>query len=448
MRQSTREAISGYLYLVPNFLGFALFTSLPVAFSLILSFCSWDLLTPPRFVGFGNFARLVGFTLRPGVALSTGIWAFVRFFLLVGFLIYTLVCFFRLWSCYGLARRQLLRRLGPMLLCVLIALPLSGVFVRRPSVWYVIALALPVVACAYYCGFVKRNEDAAAALLYRGIPLLAGLVLAWCISAVASETFVRCWSANDPDFWYFFYNTIYLMSGIPIGMFLSLMLALVMHQKLRGIIAYRTIFFLPNFTAGVAIMMLWKYLYNADYGLINMFIQAFTEFLDVIYNFLLGWAVPLNLRWAGPDWLGDPAWAKPAFIIMGLWSGVGGTNMILYLAALHNINPELYEAAEIDGANRVQMFRFITWPLISPTTFFITVMSVISGFQGGFMAAFIMTKGGPAGSTTTLSYYIFNNAFRFYRMGYAAAIAWVLFLCVFAVTLINWRYGGKLVHYE
>ena len=156
----------------------------------------------------------------------------------------------------------------------------------------------------------------------------------------------------------------------------------------------------------------------------------------------------VGLKVTGPDWLGDPTWAKPALIVMGLWSGVGGINMILYLAALQGINPELYEAAEIDGAGRWSKFWAITWPLLSPTTFFITVVSTIGGFQGGFQAAFIMTQGGPAGSTTTLSYYIHNNAYVFYRMGYAASIAWVLFLCVFVVTVINWRYGGQLDPHE
>jgi multiple sugar transport system permease protein len=118
--------------------------------------------------------------------------------------------------------------------------------------------------------------------------------------------------------------------------------------------------------------------------------------------------------------------------------------MILYLAGLQNIPPELYEAAHIDGAGRWARFRHVTWPMLAPTTFFIFTMGVIGGFQGGFESAFIMTGGGPAGATTTISYHIYNTAYTGeLRLGYGCAIAWVLFALVFAITLVNWRYGGK-----
>ena len=153
----------------------------------------------------------------------------------------------------------------------------------------------------------------------------------------------------------------------------------------------------------------------------------------------------LNIR--PPEWLLDPMWAKPALIIMGVWGAVGGTSMILYLAALQGVPRELYEAAEIDGANNWRKFWAVTVPFISPTTFFVTITSIIGGFQGGFMAAYIMTNGGPAGSTTTLDFYIYQNAYTWFKMGYAASISWFLFIVIFIVTLINWRFGGKLVHY-
>jgi multiple sugar transport system permease protein len=135
-------------------------------------------------------------------------------------------------------------------------------------------------------------------------------------------------------------------------------------------------------------------------------------------------------------------------MLMSFWLTLGGYNMILYLAALQGISKELYEAAEIDGASGWHKFWAITLPLISPTTFFIFIMSIIGGFQGGFMSAYIMTGGGPAGSTTTLEYYIFNNLYVFQHAGYAATIAWVLFIIIFGVTLFNWKYGGRLVQYH
>ena len=134
-------------------------------------------------------------------------------------------------------------------------------------------------------------------------------------------------------------------------------------------------------------------------------------------------------------------------MLMTLWATMGGTAMILYLAGLQGIPAELYEAAEIDGASTWARFRHVTWPMLAPTTFFIFVTSVIAGFQGGFDAAYIMTRGGPDGATTTLSYYIYNHAFHFSNMGYAAAIAVVLFVIVLIVTLLVWRFGGRKVEY-
>jgi multiple sugar transport system permease protein len=218
------------------------------------------------------------------------------------------------------------------------------------------------------------------------------------------------------------------MMGIPIGMALSLALAVLVNQRLRGTVFFRSVFFLPSVCSGVALLMLWSWLYNPEFGLINQSIRALTGS-------------------EGPPWLTHTAWAKPALIIMGLWTNMGGRNMLLYLAALQGIDPTLYEAADIDGAGAWAKFRRITWPMLSPTTFFIFIMSVIGGFQTGFEQAYVMTKGGPAGSTTTLSYYIFTEAFVELNMGYASAIAWFLFLLVFLVTLINWKFGGRLVHY-
>ena len=235
------------------------------------------------------------------------------------------------------------------------------------------------------------------------------------------------WVANDPEFWKYLGNTLFFMLAIPVSMAGSMFLAVVLNQKLRGRTIFRTIFFLPSICAGVAIMLLWKWLYNPEFGLINYLLS------------LVGIE--------GPRWLMDYYWAKPAIMIMGTWSAVGGTNMILYLAGLQGIPPELYEAADIDGANSWQKFRHITYPALMPTTFFIFITSVIGGFQGGFEAAYVMTEGGPAGATTTVSYYIYNHAFQWFNMGYAAAIAVVLFVIVLIVTLINWKYSGRKVEY-
>jgi len=234
--------------------------------------------------------------------------------------------------------------------------------------------------------------------------------------------------ANDPFFWQYLYNTVYMMMVIPFTMAGSLALAIALNRKMRGVVVYRTLYFLPSVTSGVAVFILWRYLYNTDIGLFNAILVR------------LGVAHP-------PDWLGSSAWAKPALMLMSFVMGVGGSSMILYLAALQGVPRELYEAADIDGASGWQQFRFITWPLVTPTTFFLTIMGIIGGFQGGFMTAYVMTSGGPAGSTTTLEYYIYNKAFTVFNMGYASAIAWFVFVVVFGLTLMAWKYGGRVVHY-
>ena len=233
---------------------------------------------------------------------------------------------------------------------------------------------------------------------------------------------------NDPQFWYFLYNTMFLMLGIPLGMIASLFVAIIMNQSLKGIIIFRTIYFLPSVSSAVALALLWKWIYNPDYGMFNTLLS----YVGI----------------TGPTWLQHPVWAKISLIIMGLWGGIGGYNMLLYLAALQGIPQHLYEAAEIDGASFWQKFVHITIPMISPTTFFIFIMSVIGGFQGGFQNAYLMTAGGPGGATTTLEYYIYNNAFVWFYMGKASALAWFLFVVIFIVTVFNWKYGGKKVQYS
>ena len=144
-----------------------------------------------------------------------------------------------------------------------------------------------------------------------------------------------------------------------------------------------------------------------------------------------------------PEWLTQYNWAKPSLMFMGFWAAIGSNNMLLYLAGLSNIPPELYEAADIDGASPSQRFWHVTWPQLAPVTFFILVMSIIGGLQGGFEMARTMTQGGPAKSTTTLSYYVYMEGFETGHLGYASAIAWTLFALVFAVTLFNWKFGNR-----
>ncbi len=255
---------------------------------------------------------------------------------------------------------------------------------------------------------------------------------------------------HDEQFWVYFVNTLYLMLGMPFSIAASLFLAVILSQRLKGIVVYRTLFYLPSFTAGVAMYILWKKLYNPDFGPINLLLQ---HVFGIPPEHLPGWlSSTRNLLGLAIEHVGFSAkqfglGARDAIIIMGIWTTAGGANMLLYLAGISNIPQELYEAAEIDGAGIWAKFRHVTWPQLAPTTFFIIVMSFIGGLQGGFDAARVMTMGGPAGTTTTLAYYIYTKAFEEFQIGYASAVAWVLFTIIFAVTLLNWKFGSKHVTY-
>lgn len=254
---------------------------------------------------------------------------------------------------------------------------------------------------------------------------------------------------NDERFWQYCYNTLFLMLGIPIGMVLSLLCALLMNQKLRGIVVFRTVYFIPSICSAVAVAMLWRWLYNPQFGLINDSLRALhlvTPSGGGLLNTPLE-AAGLKAPGEPLKWLTDPGLAKPALIIMGLWAAIGGQNCILYLAGLQGIPDELYEEAEIDGASWWHKLRYVTWPMLAPTTFFIFVMSIIYGFQAGFVAIHMLTRGGPAGATTNLLYYIYNHAFEWFKMGRASALAMILFAVVFILTLINWKFGRRGVEY-
>jgi multiple sugar transport system permease protein len=287
-----QETIAGYLFLLPNILGFLVFSSIPVVATFSISLLDWDLIRAPRFVGLDNYVKLL-------------------------------------------------------------------------------------------------TDDA----VFRKV----------------------------------LFNTAYYVVGtVPAGIILSLLLALAMNANVRGIALFRVIFFIPVISASVAVAVMWRWLYNTDFGLINLILTS------------------VGLK--GVPWLSSTAWAMPAVILMAIWKTLG-YNMVIFLAGLQSIPVHLHEAAAIDGANGFQRFRYITLPLLAPTTFFVLVISVISSFQV-FDLAFVLTKGGPGDATNTMVMYIYNQAFQFFHMGYAASIAWVLFAIIFVITLLQHQLQKRWVHYE
>lgn len=292
-KPSTHEAIAGYLFLLPNMIGFLLFTVLAVVASAVISLTNWDLLSPPQFVGLANYQQLL---------------------------------------------------------------------------------------------------------------------------------------LNDPLFHKVLFNTFYFtIVSVPLAIVIALLLALALNEGIRGIALFRAAYFLPVITSGVVVALIWRWFYNPDFGVLNY----------LLYR--LGVQNP-------PNWLADQRWAMPAVIILAVWKQVG-YNMVIFLAGLQAIPTNLYEAASIDGAGRFDRFRYITLPLLTPTTFFILIISLIGSLQV-FDSVLVLTEGGPANATRTLVYHIWQQAFQFLHMGYAAAIAWVLFFLIFLITVVQWKLQGRWVHYE
>lgn len=224
-----------------------------------------------------------------------------------------------------------------------------------------------------------------------------------------------------------FSNTLYYtLINVPLNMTVALGMALLLNLRLRGVSFYRAIYFLPVVTSTVAASLIWSWLYSPNFGPINYFLAAIG--ID------------------GPPWLASTTWAMPAVILMSVWKGFG-TNMLIFLAGLQGIPQEVLEAAMIDGSTRWQRFWRVTWPLLTPTTFFVLVISCIASFQV-FEQVFVMTEGGPAYATTVLGLFIYLNAFRYNNMGYAAAVAYILFALILAITLVQLKLQGRWTHYE
>ena len=243
---------------------------------------------------------------------------------------------------------------------------------------------------------------------------------------IGLENYTRLLADKD-YFWPALGNTLFLFIELPIALILGLALALLLDQKVKGMTFYRTVLFLPSIVPYVASALLWRWLLNPEYGLINQGLRS--------------------IHVAGPTWLQSPLWSKPAIILADLW-GVGGS-MIIYLAALQGVSPSLHEAAELDGAKGFGKLWHVTIPAISPVILFNAIMGMIGTFQY-FAQAFIMTdgKGGPDKSTLFYALQLYKDAFENFRMGTASAMAWILFVITLVATAILFRTSARWVYYE
>lgn len=276
-------------------------------------------------------------------------------------------------------------------------------FILPNFIGFLVFLVFPILSAVY---LTFTDWDLGAAPVFNGLENFRAMI-------------------NDDIFRKAFGNTFYYtFVAVPTGVFLAFCLALGVNRPMRGVFAFRLIYFLPHVTLTVAAAIVWAWIYHPEFGLVN---------------YLLGL---MNIQ--GPNWLFNSKSAMPALIIMSNWKGIGYA-MLIFLAGLQGIPQELYEAAIMDGANGWYRLLKITIPMLSPTTFFVLTTSFIGAFQG-FDQFYIMTQGGPSFATTTLVLHIFNNGFSYFKMGYASAMAFVLFLCILLITLVQWTSARTWVH--
>jgi ABC-type sugar transport system permease subunit/ABC-type glycerol-3-phosphate transport system substrate-binding protein len=283
----------------------------------------------------------------------------------------------------------------------------------------------------YYAGYLFAMPWFIGFAVFGGGPLIFSLFMSFCQYDVLSPPqFVglenyRTLFFDDPLFYKSLWNTLYMAIGIPLGMILSLGIALLLNAEIRGMAFYRTLFYLPAIMPAVAASILWIWIFNPHEGILN--------------------AVLAQVGIEGPAWLQNQYWSKPSLILMLLWGS--GAGMIVWLAGLKGIPVHLYEAAELDGAGRIRRFFSITLPMLSPYILFNMVMGLIGTFQI-FTQAYIMTRGGPVDSTLFYAFALFNNAFRYMRMGYASAMAWILFAIILTLTVFQLWISKRWVYYE
>jgi multiple sugar transport system permease protein len=233
---------------------------------------------------------------------------------------------------------------------------------------------------------------------------------------------------RDPRFLVALRNTsFYTFISVPVGMLLSLGLAIALNQALRGIALIRTAYFLPVVTSATAVGLVWAWIYSPVDGILNQFIGLF--------------GLPAQ------KWVSDPFWAMPAIIVMSVWQGLG-TSVIVFLAGLQAIPQEYYDAASVDGAGRWSRFRRVTLPLLTPSIFFNGILALIAAFQVFDQVYVLARPGKPTQATITLIYFIYENGFKNFKMGYAAAASWILFLIVAALSILYFRSQRRWVHYQ
>ena len=370
-----RDAMWGYLFIAAPLLGFLIFSAVPLVSSLYLSLTNYDLASAPKWVGFANWSQALSLNISYLPQLADE------------------------------ASGELLFQCGR-----------------------------ETVPASQVPNFEGKPVREGSKVLISCTPEMAviGQVLPKDFEEVYEINFlgrVYVLAARDPIFWKSLFNTAFMLIGIPISLALSLALAIALNQNIVGSRFFRTVFYIPTILPIAALALIWLWIFNPDFGLLNYLLRS------------------LGLTALGnTNWLQNAYTVKPALIIMSIWRGMG-YQMIIFLAGLQGVSRTLYEAAEIDGAGGWGKFRYVTWPSLTPTTFFLLITSFIGALQI-FQEPQIMTGGQPYFASTTTVMVIWQNAFRDFQMGYASTQAWLLGVIIMALTVMNFLLARRWVFYE
>lgn len=429
-----KESLLAYLFLLPSIIVLSIFTFWPIGFSFVLSFFKWDFrnMKNPFFYGFGNYKEILKFDYPVKFPFYKG---------LLYSLVYIMLAYLTMVFIFSIFELIMKKRIGvknATFLVVYLTILVVYFFVRTELNMLLLAILLVLSAILIFALIYKKLVDFKLMKAHAWL----GFVI-WIVSYVLFE-FKFSATFNNQSYGIIDYlvdaseknlffkaltnTTYYVILTVPIGLTLALLIALLLNNNIKLKAFFRTSFFIPFVTSSVAVGLIWKWIYNDDVGLLN---------------YLL---VSMGLE--PVKWLKDARWTIPTVSIVSIWKTVG-YNAMIFLAGLQNIDTFYYEAAEVDGANSMQKFLKITWPLLSPTTFFLLIVSVIGAFKV-FQEVFILYDGlpGPYGNSgMTMVYYVFDLFYRQQRMGIASAAAYLLFLVILVFTFIQYRVGDKVVEY-
>lgn len=418
MKRRWKETLEGYLFLLPAFIVLSIFVFWPIGFSLVLSFFKWDFrnMKNPSFIGLGNYREIFKFSSPT----SYPFWMAA---------VYTLV-----FLALSLALVLMIART-----------------MEKDRRWFIHALYLLIFVLLFIAGYITNAYVATIMLLFfvfiflelrdLGDKLFKHL---WLVLFAILGLFIVLRYVFPVDYGILNYvleakeknlfikaiynTTYYVILTVPTTIFLALMIALLLNANIKLRAFFRTAYFLPFVTSIVAISLVWQWIYNDEYGLLN---------------YVLSWFGIEKIAW-----LKDEKWTIPTIAILSIWKGVG-YDAVIFLAGLQNIDKFYYEAADVDGANTFQKFFYITWPLLSPTTFFLLIVSMISAFKV-FAEVYVLYGGLPGPynySGMTMVYYVFDLFYRQQRMGIACAGAYLLFVAIAVLTFIQFKIGRKMVEY-